>query len=273
MNLQLKAEIAGRFRLEISGGERGLIELDWQDNMVLDQGIQTFLTKSNFYGILSYVGVGTSSQPVVPTDTGLIAPLKRYPNPVVSHSGDNATGRASSVWKFTFPRGQAAGNISELSIGTGDNNTSAVCRALTKDSAGNPTTITVLPDEVLTVTWELSRWWMLPDAHTITYDNDGTPAVTTVTYLPLSQISQYGLSSGVGGQLISTGVARLAQSFTESQGNPAITGSSPPRAGQYGMVPQPLSGYTMCTFTPPIQKTTEFTVTILWQVTLSRRGE
>lgn len=56
---------------------------------------------------------------------------------------------------FRFAEGVAAGNIAEVGIGTGPTGTTLFSRSLVKDSLGNPTTITILPDESLDVIYEL----------------------------------------------------------------------------------------------------------------------
>jgi hypothetical protein len=52
-----------------------------------------------------------------------------------------------------FNEGTLAGNYSEIGIFTANNNTSAVALSLILDGSGNPTTITVLADEILDVVY------------------------------------------------------------------------------------------------------------------------
>jgi len=51
----------------------------------------------------------------------------------------------------------AAGTLAE--VGVGNSNKQLLSRALIKDAQGNPTSITVLPDEILQVSWVFRLYW------------------------------------------------------------------------------------------------------------------
>ena len=171
MILGSRAELAGRVKLQISGGERGTIDYPWQDNMILDQGFVQLIVNAftNLSIALQSIGVGSSSQAVQPTDTGLIAPIAftSASSVGITHGGDADGGFGWRCAVKSFARGAAAGNVSELTTGYAANNTSAMARALVSDALGNPTTITVLSDEVLTVTWEWRKWWTVSEPNDI----------------------------------------------------------------------------------------------------------
>lgn len=278
MILKHRAELAGRVKLQISGGGRGTIDIPWFDNMVLDQGLRILLTHGGASGTVShnYIGVGSSSQPVSRFDVGLISPV-RFQSAYRANTGWDAEGGFGwTRFACTFGRGQAAGNLSEVSSGNASNNTSIVCRALIKDGEGNPTTITILPDEILKVTWELRRWWTVMPDHVVEYDDgDGGIASTTVSYLPIESMSKaigaLGCAgeTGFGGSLVSDFVAERSIFFSETQGNPSISVIGTPNDSGYNLTIPYQPNYT--TFDPPIPKTNEFTVKIVWQVALTRR--
>lgn len=282
------AELAGRVRLQISGGERGVIDYPWQDNMILDQGFIRSITAPSAVSTpnaLQYIGVGSSSQTVEPTDVGLIAPITMVKRDTVSRGWDADGGFGWSRAIAIFANGLAAGNISELAAGWGNNYTSACARALVRDELGNPTTITVLAGETLIVTWEWRRWWTVADTHVLEFDVDGVTTSTTVTYKPVSELSKNarGLGSGgeagMGGSLISSDdgvfIGEFKKTYTESEGNLEIThattignnysggvfdGSVFPYDTQYG------------TFTPPIVKTNQHKLEIYHRIRLTRRA-
>ena len=67
------------------------------------------------------------------------------------------------VTRWQFGEGVAAGNLSEVGMAWGSTEGSLFCRALIVDALGNPTTITVLPDEFLEVTYTHEYYLDLSD--------------------------------------------------------------------------------------------------------------
>jgi hypothetical protein len=287
------AELAGRVKLQISGGDRGVIDYPWQDNMILDQGFVLLITGYGAGGppnALYYVGVGSSSQTVSPTDTGLIAPIARVFRGTIKYGWDEEGGFGWTRARSTFANGLAAGNISELAAGWGNNNTSACARALVRDELGNPTTITVLAGETLVVTWEWRRWWTVADTHVLEFDVDGVTTSTTVTYKPVSELSKTdrclgsggeeamgGTKSG-GGRLISSDggvfIGEFKKTYTELAGNLEITYADSNGDNYSGSA---FSGSVFpydtryATFTPPIVKTDQHKLEIYHRIRLTRR--
>lgn len=281
-----RAELAGRVKLQISGGRRGTIEYPWQDNMILDQGFEQLIVSSSYTRPIAFssIGVGSSSQAVQPTDTGLIAPIAFTPTDYsTTHGWDADGGFGWSRATRSFARGAAAGNVSELTTCFAANNTSAMARALVRDEMGNPTTITVLSDEVLTVTWEWRKWWTVSQPHDIEYLVDGVPHTTTVSYKQNLATTQGSLGNGgvapILSQLISSSggvfVGEFKTTFAEQQGNPQVASVSsagdPPSggAGYSGQVFPYDAAYAA--FDPPIAKTNEFRLEIRHRIALTRR--
>ena len=288
-----RAELAGRVKLQISGGDRGVIEYQWQDNMILDQGFIRLITG---YGsgsppnALQYIGVGSSSQTVSPTDTGLIDPIARVSSGSTVRGWDEGGGFGWTRARATFANGLAAGNISELAAGYSNNNTSACARALVRDELGNPTTITVLAGETLVVTWEWRRWWTVADTHELEFDVDGVATSTTVTYKPVSELSKtdrclgsggdvpMGGSKLGGGSLISSDggvfIGEFKKTHTELEGNLEITYATTNGDDSSGGVwTGSVFPYDIryATFTPPIVKTDQHKLEIYHRIRLTRR--
>jgi len=286
MILGSRAELAGRVKLQISGGARGTVDYPWQDNMILDQGFVQLIEVSNASSIALFsFGVGSSSQAVQPTDTGLIAPIAftAAADVGVGHGWDADGFFGWSRKTQSFARGAAAGNISELTTGSAANNTSAMARALVRDAMGNPTTITVLSDEVLTITWEWRKWWTVSQPNMIEYLVDGVPKTTTVSYKQSLGTGPASLGNGgvtpINSQLISSDggvfIGEFKTTFTESQGNPQVSSvgtvgdSSSGNDGRAGKVFPYDTAYA--TFDPPIAKTNEFILEIRHRIALTRR--
>ena len=287
MILGSSAELAGRVKLQISGGARGAIDYPWQDNMILDQGFEQLIVNptSNTQIAFRSIGVGSSSQVVQPTDTGLISPIAftQFNSAVVTHGWDAGGGFGWSRGMVSFARGAAAGNVSELTTGYAANNTSAMARALVRDAMGNPTTITVLSDDVLTVTWEWRKWWTVAQPNTVEYLVDDVPKTTTVSYKQHLDTGINNLGNGgitpIASQLISSSggvfVGEFKTTFTEAQGNPQVSlvgtqGDSETGGSNYPGKVFPFDP-AYATFDPPIAKTNEFILEIRHRMALTRR--
>ena len=290
-----RAELAGRVKLQISGGERGVIDYPWQDNMILDQGFILLITGYGAGGppdALQYISVGSSSQTVSPTDTGVIAPIARILRGAIGYGWDEGGGFGWTRVRSTFANGLAAGNISELAVGSSNNNTSACARALVRDELGNPTTITVLAGETLIVTWEWRRWWTVADTHVLEFDVDGVANSTTVTYKHVSELSKNERCLGSGGELAMGGtksgggslissdggvfIGEFKKTYTELAGNQEITYAT--TEGDNFSGGQNLNGSvfprdtTYATFTPSIVKTNQHKLEIYHRIRLTRRA-
>lgn len=153
MTIKTSVGIAGRFKIEAVNSKTGVRRLlaPMQPNVIVDAGLDMIATTGN-WGRYCHVGTGNSTPTT--SQTTLDTEVAR-----VGVSSTSYTRASSSPWwvdveqEFTFGEGVAAGNLAE--IGLGPNSTSIFSRALIKDSGGTPTTITVLSDEFLTVTYIL----------------------------------------------------------------------------------------------------------------------
>lgn len=267
--------MTGLFKITIVGGARGTITYPWMENMILDQGFRMLLTDAGegpgrhcLYGL----AVGSSSAPVDSADIGVINPITlNFTGSALVNGWDNTGEFGWTRRVFTSPRGAAAGNVSEISAGFSNNKyTKGFTRALILDTSGNPTTITVLADEVLIVTYEIRRRWISADQHTISYNDDGEPAETVVSYTQISDFSKNSAGLGAGGvfpwggALVSDFTATNVAFYNESTGNPQIGSIG---GGPSGTV---MPAGDIATFNPPIFKNNEFTVSIIRSLSLSR---
>lgn len=135
----------------------------WQPNLILDSGLNNI---GAVYGAGNTCFVGSGSNAPLVSNTAL-------QNPVGSTTSvqSNLQGYSESApyygWNrktFRFRDGSAAGNLSEVGIGSSTAESTLFSRALILDGAGNPTTITVLGDETLDVTYELRLYPPTADA-------------------------------------------------------------------------------------------------------------
>ncbi|QLB59831.1 hypothetical protein E5093_09675 [Acinetobacter indicus] len=153
--LKAKIEVGARFKF-ITSKANGHIskETAWFNNLVLDAGLDAM--GGGGTADISHVWVGTGNSTPTPTQTGLDNTLAGTSTVQGSQTGVQTSSLPYYYWMrrtFRFGLGVAAGNLSE--VGLGNSSRSMFNRALIKDNAGNPTTVTVLSDEFLDVVVEL----------------------------------------------------------------------------------------------------------------------
>lgn len=153
--LKAKIEVGARFKF-ITSKANGHIskETDWFNNLVLDAGLDAMGGAGT--ANITHVWVGTGNSTPTPTQTGLDNTLAGTSTVQgADQRGVQTSNLPYYYWMrrtFRFGLGVAAGNLSE--VGLGNESSALFNRALIKDNAGNPTTVTVLSDEFLDVVVE-----------------------------------------------------------------------------------------------------------------------
>lgn len=156
--IERKSGMRGRYKFVVGrttpkGVELVSCESDWVNNLITDLGLDLIATDNSYMRVCA-VGTGNAAPSV--SDLQLDSFLVSTTNVTGRQQGVNST-EPYAVWArktFRFNQGQAAGNISEVGIGSGVSQ--LFSRALVLDGGGNPTSITVLPDEWLEVIYELT---------------------------------------------------------------------------------------------------------------------
>lgn len=153
--LMPSCRLAGLFKLEaIRPDGRVRLLADWFPNLITNAGLNGIGNNANY---LAAARVGTGSATPNVSDTGM--------NSYVAGANPAATDRiaastppyfGTTTIRYRFSVGDAAGNLAEVGVAS----QAAIggvqfSRALILDPDGNPTTITVLSDEVLDVTYAL----------------------------------------------------------------------------------------------------------------------
>lgn len=125
-------------------------------NLITNQGLNQIGTLS---GWMNRCAVGTGTSPPDETDTQLDAQIAASTN--VPSTQDGNAGSSPNLYgyvikTFRFAQGAAQGNLAEVCVGpgTGAGSVSVFSRARILDTNGDPTTLTVLADEFLDVTYE-----------------------------------------------------------------------------------------------------------------------
>lgn len=156
--IEHKSGMRGRYKFVVGktapeGVESVSYESDWVNNLITDLGLDLIATNESYMQVCA-VGTGNAVPNV--SDVQLDSFLVSTTSVTGRQQGVNST-EPYAVWvrkTFRFNQGQAAGNISE--VGIGSSASQLFSRALVLDGGGNPTSITVLPDEWLDVVYELT---------------------------------------------------------------------------------------------------------------------
>jgi hypothetical protein len=165
--------VAGFFKLEafrqdadgheIPGSRR--VAADWFPNLITDAGLEAMGTSST--GVLTaYCRVGSGTAAPAFTDTALAAHVAASNTTQASTTTAQASPPYYGSLTLTkrFAAGVAAGNLSEVGMASAATTGTLYSRARILDGLGAPTTITVLADEVLDVTYELRNYPPLGDS-------------------------------------------------------------------------------------------------------------
>lgn len=163
--IKTKVGVRGQFRLQVYKAATMELVKDtgWFDNLILDQGLNRLGTA----GSQGYCQVGTSSVAPSVGQTGLVAPIAYTLAimEVLTFNDGSPDYEGWTSYRYRFDIGVAAGNLSEVGTGWGSGN-DLFNRALIVDGGGTPTTITVLPDEVLDVTYKIGAFVDTADHNT-----------------------------------------------------------------------------------------------------------
>jgi|SRR5690554_478906 len=191
MKVNFRAGVRGIFK-KIEVLKNGVVKKEYTpfNNIILDTGLVNL--GSNLYPF-RYMVVGASNVEPLPTDTTLGSKFggsaEAPTNGLQGAWGwDALENYISTSFVFTFGVGTTTGNVSEIGVGPNSNGTNLTSKALVRDEMGNPTTVTVLSDEQLRVTYEAR---MYIDTADVVQVFDGT----TVTIRP----ANLGISSDTSG--------------------------------------------------------------------------
>lgn len=154
-------------------------------NLIVDQGLNNAASTA-INTLVTRCKVGTSSGIPTTSDTALGQQVGSY-TPVVTstynHSSGNPVWYTYGRYTYTFPVGSVNGALRE--IGFFDSSDNMFSHALIKDGAGNPTTVTVLADEQLFVTYEVRKYPLATDqTGSFTLTINGTDTSFTYTARP-----------------------------------------------------------------------------------------
>lgn len=154
--VKLNIEVQGFYKIEAVDATSGQTRVvaDWFPNLITDSGLNRM--GSGTFLDVCMVGSGQATPQV--TDTTLQAQVAS--STAVTDTETTASsvapyyGKTLKRWRFS--PGQATGNLSEVGVGWTGGFTFS--RALILDGNGVPTTITILANEYLDITYELRNY-------------------------------------------------------------------------------------------------------------------
>lgn len=154
----------------------------WFHNLILNQG----LNRLGLGAPVNRMKVGSGSSTPSAGQTALDVTLATsYFQPTVGNpneAGSNIAGGYAwrrQTYRFAPGGSPVTGNISEVAAAWDAADNEIFSRALILDGSGNPTTITVLSDETLDVSYELRIYWPIGDS-TATLVLDGVTTTFTI---------------------------------------------------------------------------------------------
>lgn len=163
----LRMRFRGMVTLQATKGGIVLREQSFEDrrsrgpfpNLITNQGLNYIATN---YDPINVCKVGTGTTEPAFADTGLSGTVLGTSPGIVGTGGafnraylGSPTYGTRADYTFTFALGALVGNVTELTIGWGANNTSAFAHALVRDDEGVPVAFPVASDEQLKVVYSL----------------------------------------------------------------------------------------------------------------------
>ena len=178
--IPIRLGMSGKYKIMVGKKPGGVeseqrIVTDWFPNLITNGGLDR-LGSISFTNSSSYCQVGTGNTTPAFTDTQLASYLAYVVHGAFADSRNLITLYQQRIITFSFGEGVAAGNLTEIGVGWATSG-SLFSRALILDGDGNPTTITVLSDEYLTVLYSYRIYGILADSTgsvTFTGDLGGT---------------------------------------------------------------------------------------------------
>jgi hypothetical protein len=156
--IEIPYRVRGMYRLRVRGPDRKVRkDTGWFPNLITNQGLDWLYTNGGYFNNFM---VGTANTAPANTDTTLAAQIAfiGLSNPQSPSNGNSGTPPYYGYINLfgEFPQGAAAGNLQE--IGLGPSSTGVFSRALIVNNVGVPTTLTVLANEFLDVSYQLQLY-------------------------------------------------------------------------------------------------------------------
>lgn len=201
--------MAGFFKIEVIRPDGGVrLDTGFFHNLITNSGLDCVGVSGDY---LAGLAVGTGNSTPTVDDTTLDSELVRTQNQISAVASNSGSPDYYTAWlkKFRFGTGAAAGNLAEVGMFRTNTPFTMFSRALILDGDGDPTTITVLEDEALDVTYEWRNYPILGDVESEIEISGETYACVTrpaqVTNTGTWGGSAFGTIGGAGGCAVYNG--------------------------------------------------------------------
>lgn len=178
MILESTSRLSGHYKIAVHRPD-GTIRNTYEfGNLITNSGMDMIPTSTLSVPQNMWILVGAGSSVPQFTDNSMQSFVAGWRCSSTTQASVNAVGGyGSRVFSGQSGQGQAAGTLAEVGFSDSGNNTGRLfSRALILDGNGQPTTITVLPIEFLTVSYELRCYW--PTSDTVDTVNDSGTSYT-----------------------------------------------------------------------------------------------
>ena len=233
-DVEIKIKFKGRYRCVLNEGTDREVDTGWFDNIVTDAGLDR-VAQTTSPSTFVYGSIGTGTAAASASDTSLQAFVaEKLGNTFDSQSNLGPTNYESTCqFHYVYAQGDVVGNMAEVGVGWGASSIGIWSRARILDGSGNPTTLTVLSIDQLTVYYELT-------CANPTADITGTVSISGTPYAYTGRMASAASFMGalynivatangglVWGQIIGgggSGASSVAKSYEGSSTLGAITG-------------------------------------------------
>jgi len=197
LNGNVSGRMEGRYKFTVRRPDGEVrLETGWSKNLITNTGMDNF-AKTSDWDRYCYVGTGNTAP--ANTDTSLTTPVVGGVTDTTTgpdtrdHVFDGTEGYHRLIRTFRFDIGDAEGVLAE--VGVGPTASTLTSRSLITDGGGTPTTITVLSDEILDVTYEFRVWHGQDTATTSTITLDSVLYNTTLRWLQVASTPDPGVTN------------------------------------------------------------------------------
>lgn len=177
-----KIGLSGHYKVGVIRASGHYEQLAEFDNLITNAGLD-FIAGNSVTGATQYCRAGTGTTPPAAGQTALVSQIgSASPTGTEALAANAELLYTSGTRVYTFAIGAVVGNVAEIGTFSDETGGTMFSRALIRNAGGDPTTITILADEQLVVTFEYRVYVPQSDVTgTVSISVDGVPTDFTYT--------------------------------------------------------------------------------------------
>lgn len=208
--INLNLEVRGRYKVLVECGLSKDIKYDLEfDNLIVNTGLDAIglelaQPSSSIGGFVTLAGgfvLGSGNTPPQPTDVKLETPIKHGGNGSVtriSNLEEFPTTKVTATYSRTFAQGFWIGNVSEIGLQKDRVDGRLFSRALILDLEGNPTTITLLGTDIVTLSYIFTIHYPEDISGSVPVETSSGTQPLNFTVRPSALATAIGVDAAVG---------------------------------------------------------------------------